>query len=138
MDITTIISLLIAEDWLADDLHYNSFGAGFYEKHLLADRIRDFGSAIDDLKECHFLGADKTTPPNGATFAASASEIYYRIVAEQSDSLKRLEACLGEIVSGIEEVKAAGGLKSGVVAILDSVSTSALKYKFLVSAEGAN
>ena len=46
-NIKTLLALLCAIDWLANDLHYRSEGTGFYEKHLLADRIRDFGDAED-------------------------------------------------------------------------------------------
>ncbi len=135
MSIDDIIIMLIVEDWFADDLHYNSFGASFYEKHLLADRIRDFGSAMDDLKECHYLGSMDTTPPSSAFLAAKAVVIYDEINDSSPSILEKLKAVLSKLVDGIEIAKKENTLKSGVVAILDGISQKALTYKFLVSSE---
>ena len=138
MPIDKIIMLLMVEDWFADDLHYNSCGKSFYEKHLLADRIRDFGSAIDDLKECYYLGFLKSTPPPTATFAAGAIKTYDEINNSINPVLEKLEAVLDKICSSIEELKnEIKTFPSGVVAILDGISQKALTYRFLVSSEAA-
>ena len=62
-DMKELLAMLCTIDWLANDLHYRSSGPGFYEKHLLADRVRDFGDVDDELKEAYWLGFKKCVPP---------------------------------------------------------------------------
>lgn len=138
MSIDEILMLLMVEDWFADDLHYNSCGKSFYEKHLLADRIRDFGSAMDDLKECYYLGFLNSTPPPTATYAAGAVKTYDDINNSINSVLEKLKVVLSKICEVIEGLKNENkNLPSGVVAILDGISQKALTYKFLVSSESA-
>ena len=54
-EIDNLLALICVIEWLANDLHYNSIGNGFYEKHLLADRIRDF-DVKDEIKETYLSG----------------------------------------------------------------------------------
>ena len=85
-----LLTLIIVADWLANDLHYRSSGSGFYEKHLLADKIRNVGS-IDELKESYFLGFKTCLPPLDVGLAKSATFVYEKICSQCNGELQRLE-----------------------------------------------
>lgn len=129
-----ILTLLLVIDWLCNDLHYAAEGTdNFYARHLLADRVRDFGSADDDIKECYYLGARGIVPPPDEVIAGYA-------VKAKSALKGTVLACLNEayfmLISAIEDVKKDEPLPSGVHAVLDEIGKRALTYKFLVTKEG--
>lgn len=121
--------------WLADDIHYNSTGPNFYALHLLADRVKDFGSYSDDLKEGHWLGCLDTTPPNDKEIYELASKAYDRIVNSIQCPLGRLLDALTKLNNSIGEQKKDSSLNGGVQAILDEISKAANTYTFLVRAQ---
>lgn len=128
----TLLALLCAIDWLANDLHYRSEGIEFYEKHLLADRIRDFGDAEDQLKEAYYLGFKEQLPPYDKKIAVVATALYNSIQAESGDFLYELKGAFCLLQQVIDTCKKEPNLPAGVHAILDSISEKALTYKFLV------
>lgn len=131
----SILEMLMVVDWLANDLHYQFKGEGFYENHLLADRVRDFGRAEDDLKEVYFLGQLGTTPPLDKDTAMNATADYNKIVARNPCLLTRLHDGLDSLARQVEICKKDAGLASGVHAVLDEISKRALAYRFLVSSQ---
>lgn len=130
-----LLALICVADWFANDLHYKSTGIGFYEKHLLADRVRDFGSAEDDIKEKYFLGYKGQIPPSDVEVVKTATFAYNKILQDKATELDRLEMTFGLILAAVEECKSEGNLPSGVQSILDKISETALTYKFLVRSE---
>ena len=130
-----LLALLCVADWFANDLHYKSTGIGFYEKHLLADRVRDFDGAEDDIKEKYFLGYKGELPPLDVDIAKTATFAYNKIIQDKSTELERLEVVFGLILASVEECKSEENLPSGVQSVLDKISEDALTYKFLVRSE---
>lgn len=130
-----LLALLCVADWFANDLHYKSTGIGFYEKHLLADRVRDFDSSDDDIKEKYFLGYKGQIPPSDVEVAKTATFAYNKILQDRETDLDRLEMTFGLILAAVEECKTEENLPSGVQSILDKISETALTYKFLVRSE---
>lgn len=130
-----IITMLEVVEWLAQDLHYNFRGPTFYSNHLLADRIKDFGSASDDLKEKYYLGWKDTTPPLDKEFADWATQTYDKIVGRNETMHGRLIDAFDMLISNVEIAKREGALPAGIHAVLDDVSSRALTYKFLVKSQ---
>lgn len=124
-----LLALMCLVDWLANDLHYRSRGRGFYEKHLLADRVRDLGDD-DAIKEAYWLGFRKQNPPADAEIAGMAVVAYNKM--SKYDSLQALCNAFGLVTDIVEECKREQGLPAGVHAILDGISEKALTYGFLV------
>ena len=129
-----LLTLIIVADWLANDLHYRSSGSGFYEKHLLADRIRNVGS-IDELKESYFLGFKTCLPPLDVGLAKSATFVYEKICSQCNGELQRLELVFTSLIDQVEQCKKEPNLPGGIHSILDGISQKALTNRFLVSAE---
>ena len=127
-----IVAMLTVIDWIADDIHYNSRGESFYGLHLMADKIRDFGDAADELKERYWLGSLNTTPPSGKFFAQKAISLY-----EKYENLEYLDAAKEaaiDLVSMVKETSKTMDLPNGVSAILDEISSHALLCSFFASA----
>lgn len=135
-NIKTLLALLCAIDWLANDLHYRSEGTGFYEKHLLADRIRDFGDAEDQLKEAYYLGFKSMPPPYDKEIAHSATVIYNAMKGASSSAESQLCGAFGLMQQAVDACKKEASLPAGIHAILDGISEKALTYQFLVKSEG--
>ena len=135
-NIKTLLALLCAIDWLANDLHYRSEGTGFYEKHLLADRIRDFGDAEDQLKEAYYLGFKSMPPPYDKEIAHSAIIIYNGMKGASNSTEGQLGGAFGLMQQVIYACKKETNLPAGIHAVLDSISEKALTYQFLVRSEG--
>ena len=136
-NIKTLLALLCAIDWLANDLHYRSEGTGFYEKHLLADRIRDFGDAEDQLKEAYYLGFKSMPPPYDKEIAHSATVIYNAMKGAGSSAESQLCGAFGLMQQAVDACKKEASLPAGIHAILDGISEKALTYQFLVRSEVA-
>ena len=133
-----MIDVLVAIEvvkWLASDLHYNSTGPMFYALHLLADRVRDFGSAEDDLKEGYWLGCLDTTPPSDREIANAAISAYDKVVDGKDCPIARLLAGLVNLCSAVDGMKSETSLNGGVHAILDDISKRTNVYTFLVRAQ---
>lgn len=126
-----IVAMLTVIDWIADDIHYNSRGESFYSLHLMADKIRDFGDAADELKERYWLGFLETTPPSGKYFAQKAISLYGRY-----EGLGYLDAAKKAATDLVDMVKSNSpdDLPNGVTAILDEISSHALLCSFFASA----
>lgn len=127
-----ILTLLVLIDWLANDVHYAvDTTKNFYSRHLLADRVRDFGSAEDDIKEKYYLGFCNELPPGDDVIAGYAIKAKADL---QGDALKRLCDALSLLATTVES---AGGetLPRGVQNVLDDISSRALTYKFLCEKE---
>ena len=135
-NIKTLLALLCAIDWLANDLHYRSEGTGFSEKHLLADRIRDFGDAEDQLKEAYYLGFKSMPPPYDKEIAHSATVIYNAMKGASSSAESQLCGAFGLMQKAVDACKKEASLPAGIHAILDGISEKALTYQFLVRSEG--
>lgn len=135
-NIKTLLALLCAIDWLANDLHYRSEGTGFYEKHLLADRIRDFGDAEDQLKEAYYLGFKSMPPPYDKEIAHSATVIYDAMKGASSSAENQLGGAFGLMQQVVDACKREASLPAGIHAVLDGISEKALTYQFLVRSEG--
>lgn len=129
-----ILTMLTVVDWVAQDLHYQYEGLGFYECHLLADRVRDFGSAEDDYKEAYWLGHMNQKPPLDKQITEYATKMYDKIVERNPCLLTRLYDALSVLCDQVEVCKK-DAVPGGVQAILDSISQKALTYKFLVRSE---
>ena len=136
-NIKTLLALLCAIDWLANDLHYRSEGTGFYEKHLLGDRIRDFGDAEDQLKEAYYLGFKSMPPPYDKEIAHSATVIYNAMKGASSNTESQLCGAFGLMQQAVDACKKEASLPAGIHAVLDGISEKALTYQFLVSSEVA-
>ena len=136
-NIKTLLALLCAIDWLANDLHYRSEGTGFYEKHLLADRIRDFGDAEDQLKEAYYLGFKSMPPPYDKEIAHSATIIYNGMKGASSNAVSQLSGAFGLMQQVVDACKREASLPAGIHAVLDGISEKALTYQFLVRSEVA-
>ena len=132
-DMTQLLATMLLVDWLADDLHYNSRGAGFYEKHLLADRVRDLGDD-DAIKEAYWLGFKGANPPDDAAIAKLAILAYGKL-RQPGNELEALSKAFDFAIGTVELCKREQELPAGIHAILDGVSEKALTYKFLVSAQ---
>ena len=132
--IDVLVALEVVE-WLASDLHYNSTGPMFYALHLLADRVKDFGSAEDDLKEGYWLGCLDTTPPSDREIASAAISAYDKVVDGKDCPIARLLAGLTNLGAVVDELKSDASLNGGVHAILDDISKRTNVYTFLVRAQ---
>ena len=133
-----MIDVLVALEvvkWLASDLHYNSTGPMFYALHLLADRVKDFGSAEDDLKEGYWLGCLDTTPPSDREIANAAIPACDKVVDRQDCPIARLLAGLANLCAAVDGMKSETSLNGGVHAILDDISKRTNVYTFLVRAQ---
>lgn len=133
-----MIEVLVALEvvkWLASDLHYNSTGPMFYALHLLADRVKDFGSAEDDLKEGFWLGCLDTTPPADREIANLTVTAYDKVIDGKDCPLARLLAGLTNLGAVVDELKNDTSLNGGVHAILDDISKRTNTYTFLVRAQ---
>ena len=133
-----MLDVLVAPEvaaWLASDLHYNSTGPMFYALHLLADRVKDFGSAADDLKEGYWLGCLDTTPPSDREIASAATSAYDKVVDGKDCPIARLLAGLVNLGSAVDGMKKDASLNGGVHAILDDISKRTNVYTFLVRAQ---
>lgn len=136
-----ILILLDAINWLADDLHYKSTGVGFYEKHLLADRLKNLNEFKDQLKETFYLGFKQCVPPNSAGIAKAAIFAYNTICESRVNELQRLNQIFETLLKSIENFKTENienKIPSGIYSILDKISETALTNKFLVNAESGN
>ena len=132
--IDVLVALEVVE-WLASDLHYNSTGPMFYALHLLADRVRDFGSAKDDLKEGYWLGCLDTTPPADREIANLTVAAYDKMIEGKDCPIARLLAGLVSLGSVVDEMKNDTSLNGGVHAILDDIRKRVNTYTFLVRAQ---
>lgn len=119
-------------DWLANDLHYKSRGSEFYEKHLLADRVRDLGDD-DEIKETYWLGFKNMNPPSDAEIAQMTIDAYGKI-SNESDIFIQLKKAFEYVIEIVERCKTEPSLPAGIHAILDGISQKALTYKFLMNA----
>ena len=127
-----IVAMLTVIDWIADDIHYNSRGVSFYGLHLMADKIRDFGDASDELKERYWLGFLETTPPSGRYFAQKAISLYQRY--EGLAYLDAANKAAKDLVDMVKTISSEKDLPNGVTAILDDISSHALLCSFFASA----
>lgn len=127
-----IVAMLTVIDWIADDIHYNSRGASFYGLHLMADKIRDFGDAADELKERYWLGFLETTPPSGKYFAQKTISLYERY--EGLGYLDAANKAAKDLVDMVKTISSEKDLTNGVTAILDEISSHALLCSFFASA----
>lgn len=135
----SILTLLTVIDWIANEVHYaTDTNNNFYSRHLLSDRVRDFGSAEDDIKECYYLGWLREQPPKDQTIAAYA--IKYMESAHGDSAIDKLTDAMVRLSSTIETIKKSVDPKmpAGVHAILDEISKKALTYTFLLSKESMN
>lgn len=130
--------------WTANNMHYETRGVSFYQLHLLADRVKDFGSDVDDLKEKYYLGQNMTTPPRDVDIVRRAIDKYEKII-ENDDAangdkfyLSALSSAFDLIIADVEAIKKDTTLYAGIHAILDDISSRALTYKFLVSSQYHN
>ena len=133
-----MIDVLVALEvvkWLASDLHYNSTGPMFYSLHLLADRVKDFGSAEDDLKEGYWLGCLDTTPPSDREIANAAISAYDKVVDGNDCPIARLLAGLTHLGVVVDELKSDASRNGGVHAVVDGSSKKANTNTFLVRAQ---
>ena len=127
-----ILTLLVLIDWLANDVHYAvDTTKNFYSRHLLADRVRDFGSAEDDIKEKYYLGFCDELPPGDDVIAGYAIKAKGEM---QGDTLKRLYDALALLSTTVESA-CGETLPRGIQAILDDISSRSLTYKFLCEKE---
>lgn len=124
--------MIMVIDWIADDIHYNSRGPEFYGLHIMADKCRDFGSAVDELKEKYWLGFLDTTPPSGKEFAQKAIAMYAKY--ENDRYLDAMHKASMDIVSMVKSLSDGSKLPNGVLAILDEISSHALTCSFFASA----
>lgn len=136
-EIDNLLALICVIEWLANDLHYNSFGNGFYEKHLLADRIRDF-DVKDEIKETYYLGWKGVTPTLDSELARLSTIAYGNICTKIQGELQRLIFAYDLLIKQVEVCKSENGLPGGIHSILDGISQKALTYKFLVTNESKN
>ena len=127
-----LIAMIMVIDWIADDIHYNSRGPEFYGLHIMADKCRDFGSAVDDLKEKYWLGFLDTTPPSGKEFAQKAIAMYAKY--ENNGYIDAMHNASKDIVSMVKSLSCGSDLPNGVLAILDEISSHALTCSFFASA----
>ena len=128
-----IVNLIVVE-WLCNDLHYKWRGHSFYGMHLLADRVRDFGSAEDDINETFYLGFEGNNPPTDSSNAALAIKQYDKVNGENGNCpLRSLAAQFSYLAASVETAKRIEGLPSGIHSILDNISQKAFAYRFLVT-----
>lgn len=127
-----LIAMIMVIDWIADDIHYNSRGPEFYGLHIMADKCRDFGSAVDDLKEKYWLGFLDTTPPSGKEFAQKAIAMYAKY--ENDGYLDAMHNASMDVVHMVKSLSDGSELPNGVLAILDEISSHALTCSFFASA----
>lgn len=130
-----VLVMLEVVKWLASDLHYNSTGPMFYALHLLADRVKDFGSAEDDLKEGFWLGCLDTTPPADREIANLTVAAYDKVIEGKDCPVARLLAGLMNLGSAVDNIKKDTSLNGGVHAILDDIRKRVNTYTFLVRAQ---
>ena len=127
----SILTLLVVIDWLANDLHYGA-DHNFYARHLLADRVRDFGSAEDDIKEKYYLGWKKEQPPADAQIAEYA--IKTKAGFANVEAIFALIEAIEMLIGAVETAKGEG-YPCGVQAVLDDISSRALTNAFLLRKE---
>lgn len=107
---------MIAADW-----HYNAKGESFYSQHLLADKVADgFGTILDELRECHYLGEMQSVPPTAGEETENALAVYK---AAQGESFaEKLKSVLLLASAQCEQVAREGNIAIGTKAILDEIS----------------
>lgn len=130
-----VIVMIEVVTWLARDLHYKFQGPMFYALHLLADRVKDFGSAEDDLKEGYWLGCLDTTPPADREISNLTVAAYDKMIEGKDCPITRLLAGLVSLGSVVDEMKNDASLNGGVHAILDDIRKRVNTYTFLVRAQ---
>lgn len=130
-----ILTMLVVVKWFANDLHYKSRGPNFYSDHILADRVKDFGTLADEFRETYYLGQKGANPPPDAQIATYAIDEYNKVCARSEGLLSRLHDALDVLVHQVEVCKKEQGTASGVHAILDDISRRALTYRFLVGSQ---
>lgn len=126
-----VLENLLVVEWAANLLHYETVGREFYEIHLLADRIKDFGTAADDIKEKFYLGTLLSTPPRDVDIFTGAKEKFDKI-GSNPDLLTVARDALVTLIESVEAAKKDSNVLAGVHAVLDDISSRALTYKFLV------
>lgn len=127
-----LLANMLTVTYFARDLHYRWKGPEFYAVHLLADRIADFGTASDDIKECFYLGFNRTEPPLETDIASASVEEYREIAQKASCPLCRASEALARTICLVESAKRTEGLPAGVHAILDGISQHAVTMRGLV------
>ena len=128
-----IVNMIVVE-WLCNDLHYKWRGHPFYGMHLLADRVRDFGSAEDDINETFYLGVEGNNPPADSANAALAIKQYDKVNGENGNyTQKTLNDQFSYLAASVKIAKRIEGLPAGVHSILDNISQKAFAYRFLVT-----
>lgn len=129
-----VLIYLTVVKWFANDLHYTWSGNTFYGMHLLADKISDFGSAVDDINENYYMGFVNINPPKDIDITSRAIESYKQIYdSNDGNQLKCVCAALSCLLGVVQLAKTEDGLVAGVHAILDSISEKALKYRGLAN-----
>lgn len=127
-----VLKNLMVVEWVAHALHYETIGNEFYAVHLLADRIKDFGSDADDIKEKYYLGTLLSTPPRDVDIATGAKEKFDQI-GSNPDLLAMAREALRTLIDSVETAKKESNIMAGVHAVLDDISSRALTYLFLVT-----
>lgn len=125
-----LMSMLVASQVLARDLHYESKGNSFYGLHLLADRCKDgIDDFLDRIRECYYLGELKTIPPCECAVLSDAIALVNN--ARQSVTIVdgmnntalvlRLAGMCANIIGKIESLKSDNTYLSGTISILDAI-----------------
>ena len=99
-----IITLLIAIQNFAKDIHYNAKGDAFYSKHLFCDRIEEpIADFIDEIKEVVILGSGEVPPPSKEYLRNAVMEIP-DITSDDRTSFEMLLDLISRTLQTIEEL----------------------------------
>ncbi len=111
----------------AKDMHYRCKGKPFYGLHELADLVWEVNHETDQIAEIYFMGERGINPPRMADVCIMAANLPVNYPSNDKYFIGgTMDACL-QTMHKIEDIKNRfPELKSGTVAILDSISQQCL------------
>lgn len=131
------IMKVLADIWAigmcAKDLHYRAAGTPFYSLHILADIMWDVIRESDDLIETYYLGENRSEPPMMEKIFQMAIDTCPAKIETKEPYAERLLAICHRTIDDVEEAKKMPEIKSGVHAVLDTISQKALVSVGLLS-----
>lgn len=126
-DMRLLMAYLKRIGMCAKDMHYRCKGKPFYGLHELADLVWEVNHETDQIAEIYFMGERGINPPRMADVCIAAANLPVNYPSNDKYFIGgTMDACL-QTMHKIEDIKNRfPELKSGTVAILDSISQQCL------------
>lgn len=112
---------------VAKNMHYRYHGKEFYGMHLLADLVADIANLSDELVEVYFMGELQADPPTMEDMCRLALDIDVLCPKDNMYYVGGLKSICLKAIDDVERAKKEmPELKSGTIAVLDSISQKCL------------